>query len=170
MATYQILNKLQRKQSILRSKVAHLTGKLNNADGINKDFDVEQLEEALKDLKLVNEDIHDLLHYEDYERVTADCENILIQPCWRFLIPSGIYYTRNKSICSREKKLKLVHPPDNSSLTNELLIGGDYYWQIVTAESPTKLSESIVMVPSKFGWILRGSRTQTIITDNTSVH
>ncbi|GFT82921.1 integrase catalytic domain-containing protein [Nephila pilipes] len=26
------------------------------------------------------------------------------------------------------------------------------------------------MVPSKFGWIIRGSRTQTIFTDNTSVH
>ncbi|GFS84123.1 integrase catalytic domain-containing protein, partial [Nephila pilipes] len=37
-------------------------------------------------------------------------------------------------------------------------------------ESPIKLSESFVMVPSMLGWILSGSRTHTTITDNTSVH
>ncbi|GFS75346.1 integrase catalytic domain-containing protein [Nephila pilipes] len=74
MGTDENINKLQRKRSTLRSKVTRITGKINNADGIDKAFDVEQLEETLKDLKLVNEDIHDLLNDEDYERDTVDCE------------------------------------------------------------------------------------------------
>ncbi|GFT76756.1 integrase catalytic domain-containing protein [Nephila pilipes] len=41
--------------------------------------------------------------------------------------------------------------------------------QKIRAESPIKLSESFVMVPSMFGWILSESRTHTTITDNTSV-
>ncbi|GFU01734.1 integrase catalytic domain-containing protein [Nephila pilipes] len=71
---------------------------------------------------------------------------------------------------AHKNKLKLADPPDNSSLPIELLIGGDYYWQIVTVESPIKLSESFVMVPSMLGWIPSGSRTHTTITDNTFVH
>ncbi|GFS65453.1 integrase catalytic domain-containing protein, partial [Nephila pilipes] len=71
---------------------------------------------------------------------------------------------------AHKNKLKLADPPDNSSLPIELLIGGDYYWQIVTAESPIKLSDSFVMVPSMLGWILSGSRTHTTIADNTFVH
>ncbi|GFU34439.1 hypothetical protein NPIL_626702 [Nephila pilipes] len=68
---------------------------------------------------------------------------------------------------AHKNKLKLADPPDNSSLPIELLIAGDYYWQIVTAESPIKLSDSFVMVPSMLGWILSGSRTHTTIVDNT---
>ncbi|GFT62106.1 integrase catalytic domain-containing protein, partial [Nephila pilipes] len=49
---------------------------------------------------------------------------------------------------AHKNKLKLTDPPDNSSLPIELLIGGNNYWQIVTAESPIKLSDSFVMVPS----------------------
>ncbi|GFU11749.1 integrase catalytic domain-containing protein [Nephila pilipes] len=71
---------------------------------------------------------------------------------------------------AHKNKLKLADPPDNSSLPIELLIGGDYYWQIVTAESPIKLSDSFVMVPSMLGWILSGSRTHTTIADDTFVH
>ncbi|GFS96917.1 amine oxidase [Nephila pilipes] len=71
---------------------------------------------------------------------------------------------------AHKNKLKLADPPDNSSLPIELLIGGDYYWQIVTAESPIKLSDSFVMVSSMLGWILSSSRTYTTITDNTFVH
>ncbi|GFT88095.1 integrase catalytic domain-containing protein [Nephila pilipes] len=71
---------------------------------------------------------------------------------------------------AHKNKLKLADPPDNSSLPVELLIGGDYYWQIVTAESPIKLSDSFVMVPSMLGWIFSGSRTHTTIADNTFVH
>ncbi|GFT82813.1 integrase catalytic domain-containing protein [Nephila pilipes] len=71
---------------------------------------------------------------------------------------------------AHKKNLKLAVPPDNSSLPIELLIGGDYYWQIITSESSIKLSESFVKVPSMCGWILSGSRTHTTITDNTSVH
>ncbi|GFT80003.1 integrase catalytic domain-containing protein [Nephila pilipes] len=71
---------------------------------------------------------------------------------------------------AHKKKLKLADPPDNSSLPIELLIDGHYYWQIVTAESPIKLSQSFVMVSSMFGGILSGLRTHTTITDNASVH
>ncbi|GFU46966.1 integrase catalytic domain-containing protein [Nephila pilipes] len=74
METDKNINKLQRKRSTLRSKVTRLTGKLNDADGIDKAFDVELLGDTLKDLKLMNEAIHDLLNDEDYERDTADCE------------------------------------------------------------------------------------------------
>ncbi|GFT83767.1 integrase catalytic domain-containing protein [Nephila pilipes] len=74
MATDENINKLQRKRSTLRSKVTRLTGKLNDADGIDKAFDVELLEDTLQDLKLMNETIHDLLNDEDYERDTVDCE------------------------------------------------------------------------------------------------
>ncbi|GFT86765.1 integrase catalytic domain-containing protein [Nephila pilipes] len=75
MATDENINKLRLKRSTLRSKVTRLTGKLNNADGIDKAFfDVEQLEGTVKDLKLVNEAIHDLINDEDYERDTVDCE------------------------------------------------------------------------------------------------
>ncbi|GFS99680.1 integrase catalytic domain-containing protein [Nephila pilipes] len=74
MATDENMNKLQRKRSTLRSRVTRLTGQLNNVDGIDKAFDVELLEETLKDLKLMNEAIHDLLNDEIYERDTVDCE------------------------------------------------------------------------------------------------
>ncbi|GFU32630.1 integrase catalytic domain-containing protein [Nephila pilipes] len=68
------ISKLQQKRLTLRSKVTCLTGKINNADKMDKAFDVEQLEETLKDLKLVNKDIHDLLNDENYEQDTVDCE------------------------------------------------------------------------------------------------
>ncbi|GFU23450.1 integrase catalytic domain-containing protein [Nephila pilipes] len=405
MATDENINKLQRKRFTLRSKVTRLTGKLNDADGIDKAFDVELLEDTLKDLKLMNETIHDLLNDEDYERYTVDCEkyfdtanlslvdkhvflrgnldgeakrlvdgigdtyettkklledkygdkdriihshldylenlkpvqhpspmelndlyiecnrrfqalnalgenteaygrilapksirtfpteicchwiiyakreklaegnitrlmqflaeevegsveaqkirgtlfpdNILKSSVENFNIDSKLVnkngrrqasfvdvklmdklklnvihssslrvqafeysFTQEQRRCvwltlsglwskqsilitafesnntytthpaatieisqfAHKNKLKLADPPDNSSLPIELLIGGDYYWQIVTAESPIMLSDSFVMVPSMLGWILSGSRTHTIITDNTFVH
>ncbi|GFS69115.1 integrase catalytic domain-containing protein [Nephila pilipes] len=204
---------LSESEVTLRSKVTRLTRKLNNEDGIDKAFDVELLEETLKDLILVNENIHDLLNDEDYERDTVDCEkyfdttklaifntkrkvsaNINVSSS-EFSPPSNINivqafessFTQEQRRCvqltlsglwskqsilititafennnsytthpgatleisqfAHKNKLKLADPPDNSSLPIELLIGGDYYWQIVTAESPTKLSESFVMVP-----------------------
>ncbi|XP_035231460.1 uncharacterized protein LOC118203296 [Stegodyphus dumicola] len=60
---------------------------------------------------------------------------------------------------AQKKRLRIADPPDDSSLPIEILIGGDHYWQIVSAEAPIKLSESFVMVPSVFGWVLSGTRT-----------
>ncbi|KFM70593.1 hypothetical protein X975_21762, partial [Stegodyphus mimosarum] len=71
---------------------------------------------------------------------------------------------------AQKKRLRIADPPDDSSLPIEILIGGDHYWQIVSAEAPIKLSESFVLIPSVFGWVLSGTRTHTTIADKTSVH
>ncbi|XP_035231984.1 uncharacterized protein LOC118203799 [Stegodyphus dumicola] len=71
---------------------------------------------------------------------------------------------------AQKKRLRIADPPDDSSLPIEILIGGDHYWQIVSAEAQIKLSESFVMVPSVFGWVLSGTRTHTTIAEKTSVH
>ncbi|XP_035230185.1 uncharacterized protein LOC118202139 [Stegodyphus dumicola] len=71
---------------------------------------------------------------------------------------------------AQKKRLRIADPPDDSSLPIEILIGGDHYWQIVSTEAPIKLSESFVMVPSVFGWVLSGTRTHTTIAEKTSVH
>ncbi|KAF8795549.1 hypothetical protein HNY73_000039 [Argiope bruennichi] len=42
--------------------------------------------------------------------------------------------------------------------------------KFVTAAAPIKLSESFILVPSMFDWILCGSRIHTTIIENTSVH
>ena len=41
----------------------------------------------------------------------------------------------------------------------EFLIGGDCYWRTVKDASTIRLSSSLVLLPTKFGWILTGNRT-----------
>jgi len=41
----------------------------------------------------------------------------------------------------------------------EVLIGGDHYWRIVKDASTIHLSLSLVLLPTKFSWILTGNRT-----------
>ena len=61
---------------------------------------------------------------------------------------------------AQARKLRLADPPDNSGdLPIEILIGGDYYWEIVKDAAPIRLSPSVVLLPSKLGWILSGSRS-----------
>ncbi|GFU00899.1 hypothetical protein NPIL_401081 [Nephila pilipes] len=92
------MNKLQRKRSTLLSSVTRLTETLNNADGIDKAFDVEQLENTLKDLKLMNEAIHDLLNDEDYERDTVDCEEYFDT------VKLAIFNTKRKMEVAKQKR------------------------------------------------------------------
>lgn len=67
------------------------------------------------------------------------------------------------------RKLQLADPKDNcADLPIELLIGGDQYWRIVKNTGPVRLSPSLVLLPSRFGWILSGSRSG-ITVDFTTV-
>ena len=57
------------------------------------------------------------------------------------------------------RRIKLADPKTNSlvELLVEILIGGDSYWKIVKDSSPVRISESLVLIPSIFGWILSGN-------------
>ena len=58
------------------------------------------------------------------------------------------------------RKLELAVPPgDPENLPIEVLIGGDHYWEIVKDTSPIRLSPSVVLLPSKLGWILSGNNS-----------
>jgi hypothetical protein len=74
------------------------------------------------------------------------------------------------SILGRTRKLQLADTKDNSKdLPIEFLIGGDHYWNIVKDTSPIRLSPSVVLLPSKSGWILSGNSstiTVSMITVN----
>jgi hypothetical protein len=35
-----------------------------------------------------------------------------------------------------------------------ILIGGTSYWKVIKDSSPIRLSETLVLIPSIFGWIL----------------
>ncbi|KAJ4430543.1 hypothetical protein ANN_19131 [Periplaneta americana] len=55
------------------------------------------------------------------------------------------------------RKLQLADPKghtDDMNLQIEILIGGDYYWKVVKDSSPIRISPTVVLIPSKFGWIL----------------
>jgi hypothetical protein len=43
------------------------------------------------------------------------------------------------------------------NLPIEILIGGDHYWEIVKDTSLIRLSPSVMLLPSKLGWILSGN-------------
>jgi hypothetical protein len=57
-------------------------------------------------------------------------------------------------------KLQMVDPHDTShNLPIEVLIGGEHYWKIIKDTQPVRLSTSLGLLPSIFGWILSGNRT-----------
>ncbi|GFT88991.1 integrase catalytic domain-containing protein [Nephila pilipes] len=61
---------------------------------------------------------------------------------------------------AKRKRMKLADPDDSlSSLPIEILIGADFYWNVMHSDAPVNLSDSLVLVPSSFGWILSGSRS-----------
>ncbi|GBM23631.1 hypothetical protein AVEN_117383-1 [Araneus ventricosus] len=70
----------------------------------------------------------------------------------------------------RQKKLKLADPYEKTdNFPIEGLIGPDFYWTVMTVKPPKKQTESLVLMPSIFGWILSGSRSMTDINfDKTS--
>jgi hypothetical protein len=55
-------------------------------------------------------------------------------------------------------KLQLADPCEQEEVPIEILIGGDHYRKIVSDRPPWRISPSIVLLPSKFGWILSGNR------------
>jgi hypothetical protein len=61
---------------------------------------------------------------------------------------------------AQTRKLQLADPRERDrDLPIEVLIGGEYYWRIVQDASTIRLSSSLVLLPTKFGWILPGNRT-----------
>lgn len=63
------------------------------------------------------------------------------------------------SLLANFRKLPLADPKDNSNLPIELLIGGDHYWKLIKDTLPIRISPSLVLLPSIFGWILSGNRS-----------
>jgi hypothetical protein len=57
----------------------------------------------------------------------------------------------------------MADPNDTSpDLPIDVLIG-DYYWKMVKDNPPIRISSSLVLLPSIFGWILSGSRPGTTV-------
>ena len=72
------------------------------------------------------------------------------------------------SIFGQTRKLQMADPTDDfANLPIEVLIGGDQYWTIVKDSAPLRLSPSVVLIPSKFGWILSGNRTGVSVNYTT---
>jgi hypothetical protein len=72
---------------------------------------------------------------------------------------------------ARTRKLQLADPIEGErDLPIEVLIGGDYYWRIVQNTSTIRLSSSLVLLPTKFGWILTGNRTGITANQMTVNH
>ncbi|GFQ87918.1 uncharacterized protein TNCT_497491 [Trichonephila clavata] len=72
---------------------------------------------------------------------------------------------------AKSKRMKLADPDDSlSSLPIEILIGADFYWNVMHSDAPVKLSDSLALVPSSFGWILSGSRSHATVSFNPVVH
>ncbi|GFQ78899.1 integrase catalytic domain-containing protein [Trichonephila clavata] len=72
---------------------------------------------------------------------------------------------------AKSKRMKLADPDDSlSSLPIEILIGADFYWNAMHSDAPVKLSDSLALVPSSFGWILSGSRSHAAVSFNPIVH
>ena len=56
-------------------------------------------------------------------------------------------------------KIKLADPQDDcdDALPIETFIGSDYYWKIITMERPIRVSPSLVLLPTIFGYIFSGN-------------
>ncbi|GBO05302.1 hypothetical protein AVEN_174245-1, partial [Araneus ventricosus] len=66
------------------------------------------------------------------------------------------------TLFARQKKMKLADPYEKTdNLPIEVWIGDDFYWTVITVKSPKQLTESLVLMPSVFGWILSSSRSMT---------
>jgi len=64
------------------------------------------------------------------------------------------------TMMAQTRKIQLADPSNEErDLPIEVLIGGDYYWKIVNDASTIRLSSTLVLIPTKFGWILTGNRT-----------
>lgn len=59
---------------------------------------------------------------------------------------------------------------DHDDLPIELLIGGDFYWHLVRAEQPVRISASLALIPSTLGWIMSGNRTSVTVNSVSVNH
>ncbi|XP_071037207.1 uncharacterized protein [Parasteatoda tepidariorum] len=72
---------------------------------------------------------------------------------------------------AHKKKFRLADPNDTmQEMPIEVLIDADFYWTVMNSEVPFRLSETIVLIPSIFGWILSGSRSHTSVASLSSVN
>jgi hypothetical protein len=56
------------------------------------------------------------------------------------------------NLLGRTRKMQLADPKDDhDDLPIEILIGGDHYWKIIKNATPIRLSQSLVLIPSKLG-------------------
>ncbi|GFY40130.1 DUF1758 domain-containing protein [Trichonephila inaurata madagascariensis] len=54
---------------------------------------------------------------------------------------------------AKRKRMKLADPDDSlSNLPIEVLIGAGFYWNVMHSDALVKLSDSLALVPSSFGW------------------
>ncbi|KAJ4425764.1 hypothetical protein ANN_27387 [Periplaneta americana] len=70
-------------------------------------------------------------------------------------------------ILAHTRKLQLADPKDHTedmTLPIEIIIGGDHYWKVVKDSSPICISPTVVLIPSKLGWILSGNRSGTNVS------
>jgi hypothetical protein len=65
------------------------------------------------------------------------------------------------NLLARTRKMQLT---DHYDLPIEILIGADHYWNIIKNATPVRLSRSLVLIPSKLGWILSGNRSEITIS------
>ena len=67
------------------------------------------------------------------------------------------------------RRIQLADPKTDTmdELPVEILIGGDSYWKVVKDSSPIRISESLVLIPSIFGWVLSGNRSGARVNSTT---
>ncbi|GFT66275.1 uncharacterized protein NPIL_130791 [Nephila pilipes] len=72
---------------------------------------------------------------------------------------------------AKNKRLKLADPDDSlSNLPIEILIGVDFYLNVMNSEPPFKLTDSLTLIPSILGCILSGPRSQATVSFIPTVH
>ena len=67
--------------------------------------------------------------------------------------------SRDVNMMTNTPKLQFADPTEQDDLPIEILVGGDHYWKVVTDITPLHISPSLVLLPSKLGWILSGNRS-----------
>jgi hypothetical protein len=64
---------------------------------------------------------------------------------------------RDISMMTHAHKLQFSDTGEQEDLPIEILVGGDHHWKIVKDGPPLRISPSVVLLPSKLGWILSGN-------------
>ncbi|GFT51904.1 integrase catalytic domain-containing protein, partial [Nephila pilipes] len=72
---------------------------------------------------------------------------------------------------AKNKRLKLVDPDHSlSNLPIKILIGADFYWNVVKPDPSVKLLDSLTFVPSIFGCINSEPRSHATVSFISTVH